>query len=433
VFDRRVSLLAAVLLACPSVASAFTVATDQATGEELSWDNSGPLNYRLHEDFGGGIPPLRAQGLVRKAFETWTVLPGSDVEIEEEGIFRGLACPHDLGDDVEADPALVEAICNGALPDADGDSVIHWIETIWPFQTEVIALTTLSWTEGAELVDADISLNGVVYEWTTGDTNVKTDFSSILIHEIGHYFGLAHSDAAEAVMRIDYNQGDIKRTLGQDDAEGLAHLYPCGSGDCSTEVGFEQASCSLSGGVGPLAAFAGLLVLLGLLRGRARAAVPLLALMLLPATADTSVVVALDGAALAQKADAVVRAHVTGVESELRGVVWSDIRLDVDEVLAGDAPTQITLSQPGGRTEGFGTRVFGMPDFAVGEEVVVFVEFSDFGARVVGLAQGKAQVGEGGALMRDLSGLALARMIEPGPVLRAELPPTLDGLRAQLR
>ncbi len=428
---RRVFLLLVVMSMLPTSANAYVVATDERNGDELKWDNSNTLTYRLHQDFGGGLPYLRMQGAVRQSFETWTVLANSDVRIEEEGIFTGQACPHDLGDAIEADTALVEQICNGSLPDADGENVVHWIETVWPFDTAVIALTTLSWADGGELVDADISLNGLDYVWSLGDTGVLTDFKSILIHEIGHYFGLTHTAEPGAVMRTDYEQGDTVRTLGQDDIDGLAYLYPCSSGDCSTDVGFEQSGCSLAGGVGPLAAFGGLLLLLGLLRGRARAVLPVLALFLIPASADTSVVAALDGAALADRADAVARVVVRDVESYRAGVVWSDIELDVVEVLDGEAPNVITLRQPGGSADGLNTKVFGMPSFEIGEEAVVFVRFSDVGAHVVGLAQGKARV-QDGVLVRDLSGLSLARIVDSGPVLSAELPDTLKGLRSQL-
>ena len=74
-----------------------------------------------------------------------------------------------------------------------------------------------------------------------------------------------------------------------------------------------------------------------------------------------------------------------------------------------------------------------MPDFALGEEAVLFLDFTDFGPRVVGLAQGKATVGADGGLERDLSGLSLARAAEAGPVRAATLPPVLDGLRTLLK
>ena len=424
-------LLLAVGLLAPSASPAFVPALDQITGDELRWDNSAPIPYRVHQDFGGDLVPLRVQGAVRQSFETWTSLPSSDVEIEEAGIFRGSACPHAIP---EAMRDQAEAICGEPLPEVDGESVVFWIETLWPFGPAVIGLTTLTWAEGGVLVDADIALNGVDYDWSLGDTDIKTDFRSILVHEIGHFFGLDHTQELGAVMRVDYRQETQVHTLGQDDIDGLAYLYPCDSGDCSSRVTYDEgSSCSLASGTGPLAALAGLLVLGALLRGRRRAAAPLLALLLIPATADTSVVVALDALDLAENADAVVRARVTELRSELRGVVWTDVTLSVLEVLSGEAPAEITLTQPGGVAEGFGTRVFGMPEFERDEEVVLFLAFTEFGPRVVGLAQGKATVGDDGSLTRDLSGLSLARAADAGPVRTATIPATLAPLRTLLR
>lgn len=429
--DRVFLLLFALCTLGAGDAGAFTVATDPGNGDELRWDTESPLEFRLHQDFGGGIPVLRMQGMVRSSFEAWTSLPGSDTDLVEGRIFRGPACPHAIP---EAMRDREQEICGASLPDPDGESVVFFIETLWPFDQAVIGLTTLTWARGGEIVDADIALNGLDYAWTTGDTGVQTDFESILIHEIGHFFGLAHTEEPGAVMRVDYEQGDLVRTLGQDDIDGLAYLYPCASGNCSTQVEHEEpSSCSAGAGAGPAALLGGILVLGFALRRRSRALLPALALLLVPLSADTSVVLALDATDLAERSDAVVRARVQGVFSEMTNLVWTDVTLAVDEVLVGEAPDVVTLRQPGGLTDDFGTMVFGMPEFTEGEDVVVFLEFTPDGPRVVGLSQGKASVSKDGALERDLSGLTLARRRGEGPVHTARMPAQLSELRTLLR
>ena len=53
------------------------------------------------------------------------------------------------------------------------------------------------------------------------------DLQSTLTHEIGHALGLGHSDIAEATMAPSIIGGDIsKRTLDQDDINGICALYP---------------------------------------------------------------------------------------------------------------------------------------------------------------------------------------------------------------
>ncbi|MEE2830269.1 MAG: hypothetical protein VX498_13860, partial [Myxococcota bacterium] len=85
------------------------------------------------------------------------------------------------------------------------------------------------------------------------------------------------------------------------------------------------------------------------------------------------------------------------------------------------------LVQPGGRVEGFGTKVFGLAEFSVGEDVVVFLE----GSRVLGLSQGKFEV-QGARVARDLDGLALARVGGHRAPRLLTAPASLAELRASV-
>lgn len=44
-------------------------------------------------------------------------------------------------------------------------------------------------------------------------------------HEIGHLLGLNHSEAADAIMYVYVDHGEIKRYFGDDDIEGIQALY----------------------------------------------------------------------------------------------------------------------------------------------------------------------------------------------------------------
>jgi hypothetical protein len=128
--------------------------------------------------------------------------------------------------------------------------------------------------------------------------------------------------------------------------------------------------------------------------------------LLLPTAPRSSTVLALDIGALAERSERIVRATVVDSESWRDGIVWTRISLRVDENWRGSGAAQIELVQPGGRVPGFGTKVFGMPEFALDEDVVVFLREG----RVYGLAQGKFSVDERGNLSRDTRDLALARV-----------------------
>ncbi len=403
----------------------------ETTPDAVRWDNSGPVEYRMQADFGGGLDPLLLQNAVRGAFKAWATIPDADVAFEEGGIFTGPACPHalpaDTSDELISDFA---ATCGGSIPEVDGVSAVFFIEEVWPFDQVVIGLTTITWNEDNQLVDADIALNGVDYVWSLSDSEVQTDVASIVLHEVGHLLGLAHTTAPDAVMRVDYQQGDKVRELGADDLAGLAFLYPCESERCVGGVGWDERGCQASVAGAGWAALA-LLMLVPILRMRRRA-LPLLALFLVPVSATSTTVAALDLDDLVAHSDAVVRVRVDSVESWRTGAVWSAYDLEILEVLAGDAPARVTIEQPGGESEGWHTHSFGMPAFEPGQEAVIFLDWRDGRPRVVGLAQGKLSLEPDGALVRDLSGLRLARVGDKRPQI-ASVPGTLEGLRAALR
>jgi hypothetical protein len=353
-------------------------------------------------------------------------VPEANVEFIEDGVFAGAQCPHALPEGSDA-----EEICGGPLPPHDFRSALFFIETSWPFGEEVIALTTLSWQEGGDLVDADIAFNGLDYGWTTSTEDVAIDFQSIALHEVGHFLGLAHSTEPDAVMQVDYEEGNLSRVLGADDRAGLAALYPCNSQPCVGGVEVEEVGCSLAG-VGPRGAALFLCcLLLGLClrskRGRRVASgLALLSLvMLVPTSPRSSTVVALDVGALTERAERVVRAKVLSAESWRDGIVWTRVTLEVKEQWVGTGPVLVEVVQPGGTVPGFGTLVFGVPSFAEGEDVVVFLE----GERVLGLAQGKFSVSAAGEVARDLRQLSLARVGRHRAPARLAAPKTLVELR----
>lgn len=430
-------LLTALLL-LPSSAFGYTFATDTGDedGDPLHWDSEDrPVKFTQHVLGGGDLPSFLLHGAARNAFQSWAAVNSADIGFFEDYVFAGTPCPHAIPSD---DEALIQEVCGGPIPEHDFRSALYFIETRWPFGPEVIALTTLSWAEGARLVDSDIAFNALDYDWSVLSDDVKVDYESIALHEIGHFVGLGHSPEPGAVMRIDYQEGTVVRDLGEDDIAGLGELYPC-SGVCVDGVGhLEASSCSAaSGRTGLLALLAGL-GLAGLLRlrrrrDRAGLLVGLLAAgLLLPHAATSSTVAALSVDGLALRSDRVVRARVTAAEPYRDRLVRSRVKLEVLEDWRGSGDATVVLDQPGGVLPDGGTIVFGMPRFVEGDEVVLFLGDGPLGPRVVGLAQGAFRVEAGGRLTRDVSGLMLARVgDEPPP--EVEAPASLDELRELLR
>jgi hypothetical protein len=87
---------------------------------------------------------------------------------------------------------------------------------------------TLVWTEDGVFVDADMVFNDA-YLLLAGDVPCSGGvwIEDIGAHEFGHFFGLSHSDVAEATMYPSTSYCSQNwRTLAQDDIDGIQANYP---------------------------------------------------------------------------------------------------------------------------------------------------------------------------------------------------------------
>ncbi len=87
--------------------------------------------------------------------------------------------------------------------------------------------------------DVDIVFNGDDFSWSTSGESGKMDVQNIATHEIGHFLGLDDlysSSDSEATMYGYAAPGETKkRTLTEDDKNGIRFLYPK-MGDLAVDV-----------------------------------------------------------------------------------------------------------------------------------------------------------------------------------------------------
>jgi MYXO-CTERM domain-containing protein len=168
-------------------------------------------------------------------------------------------------------PIEIETDAGGALGfggDAGAGSTnsLRFFDTVWPHDPSAIALTTVRYgLESGRIVTADIEANAVDHELTVVDVGGDFDLQSVLTHEAGHFFGLAHVIERPATMFAAYaGGGNIdRRTLEDNDRRGICAAYPPNRFD-----GDSGCSCSLGGG-GAARSFAWLpIAALALLRRR---------------------------------------------------------------------------------------------------------------------------------------------------------------------
>ncbi len=123
-----------------------------------------------------------------------------------------------FGDGAESG-ADTGACANGA----DGRNTVGWGALDGP----LLAVTcSLFRNEGGELnveTEFDIRIDPE-WGWTVA-APANMDLQSVVLHEFGHALGLGHAPNSATVMFADYPPATEKRTLTQDDLDGLFGLY----------------------------------------------------------------------------------------------------------------------------------------------------------------------------------------------------------------
>lgn len=113
-----------------------------------------------------------------------------------------------------------QAVCGGPSKNVN----LVTVRDPWPARysatAAAVATPTASLTDGT-IVDADLELNGQ-FDFTT-----DLDPLLVIAHELGHFLGLSHSEAQDALMYANYrDQGSTGVQLGEDDIAGICAIYP---------------------------------------------------------------------------------------------------------------------------------------------------------------------------------------------------------------
>lgn len=120
--------------------------------------------------------------------------------------------------------------------------VADWAER--DHEATAFAVTTV-WHRRStgEILDVDMEINerqgpyGICPPEGCPDTT-RVDLENVVTHELGHYFGLAHSAHPSATMYAVAAAGEtLKRDLDADDIAGICTIYPPGApgGECDHE------------------------------------------------------------------------------------------------------------------------------------------------------------------------------------------------------
>jgi hypothetical protein len=240
-------------------------------GAKLFWPTS-CVSYATNALGTVSYPPEETRKVLRKTFQAWSDVP----------------CP----DGTRASMTFEErepVSCHESEYDKKGPNVnvVLFEDNDWKYRgiDGTLAKTSVTYNDvTGEIYDADIAINAAYNEITITDDPAKarTDLQAIVTHEVGHFIGLAHSPAPDAVMNAEYAPGSLaQRTLTGDDVRAVCAAYPADRGaPCNTEPrgGFgptcddpkPDTLCSTQPGGAASYGVSGLVLGAGLLAVRAR-------------------------------------------------------------------------------------------------------------------------------------------------------------------
>ena len=140
----------------------------------------------------------------------------------------------------------------------DDMNVVRWEQGEWKWPANRVAKTV--WRASAKtgcIKEADIILNAKTFGWGVLSKKMNLqqyDVQNVLAHEVGHFFGLDHSEKGDATMYPLTPQGEIsKRDLSQDDLNGIVDVVQnfnkrAGTGGPGQPDDLDQmGGCSING------------------------------------------------------------------------------------------------------------------------------------------------------------------------------------------
>jgi hypothetical protein len=197
-------------------------------GVELQWRQP-CVSFSVQQDASRQVDYATADATLTAAFATWTALDcGGGPPSIQVFDFSPVSCD------------LVEYNQQGG-----NANILIFRDDAWPHDTggggtDTLALTTVTYdVDKGDIYDADIEVNTADNTFTTNDTPGPSDVDllSVLTHETGHFFGLAHTLVSTATMFASYTPGTTSiRQPAPDDVAAICNAYPVGraaTGDCT--------------------------------------------------------------------------------------------------------------------------------------------------------------------------------------------------------
>lgn len=166
-------------------------------GQRISWKTNAPISLYVHESFPEAmLPSLKA------AMDIWAQSLGRPV-------FQ-----------------ITQTKYQSAGPVQDGVNVIYWLSNWEPNKSTEQARTSVYWV-GDQIKEADIRINSKNFKFYSvlpGKLG-EVHFESLMIHELGHVFGLKHKDDGGSVMSTYLASQTLRTKVAGGDLNNLRCEY----------------------------------------------------------------------------------------------------------------------------------------------------------------------------------------------------------------
>lgn len=168
--------------------------------QRVSWGSQTPVKLYIHQSVDPKYWPA-----IQAAVQTWNdEIPGRDLfKIEGTGV------------------------TGSPTPQRDGYSIIYMMNDWEADRPNEQARTTIYWT-GNQIYETDMRINAKNFNFnyaTTSGTFYGVDLQSLVLHELGHMLGLAHTPTAGSVMAVSLASGLERRAPSTDDVNDLRCEY----------------------------------------------------------------------------------------------------------------------------------------------------------------------------------------------------------------
>ena len=210
---------------------------NNAYARRVQFDNGQAVTYRAF-NVGDSAIPGGGFTQIQRGLQAWNQVSASTVNLRYGGTTNNSAGGSGTGGVDRLDRVILKDPNDVVTGTFDGSGTLA--------VTSIVAdcNTAATFANGTfiNIIDADIVFqDGLDINFYPFVLDAALAFERIFTHEAGHGIGMAHSctnscggSAGDAIMRANYVDSTLGRTLGSDDRQGIRFLYPAATGGAPT-------------------------------------------------------------------------------------------------------------------------------------------------------------------------------------------------------